>query len=128
MKNSRAVKLFFDGGCRPNPGVMEIAVVALGQTYIRKDIGHGTSMDAEWLALIHAVEIAVTLGTMNVVLLGDAASVVAQANGTIKCRGAAIEHQQRLAAIKPPAMPLRVRYIKRSQNLAGIALARLRER
>ena len=124
----RAVKIYFDGGCRPNPGAMEVAVVALGQVHILHDIGHGTSGDAEWLALIHALKIALSLGATDFVLLGDSASVVAQAIGAAKCRGAAIAHRAAFLALTPDGAPPRVRHIKRSHNLAGIALARLHDR
>jgi ribonuclease HI len=119
------LKIFFDGGARPNPGAIEIAVVARGEAHIRRDIGHGTSMDAEWMALIHALEIARSLGSRDTVLLGDAAAVIAQAGGAARCRGAGVRHLARfrdLAGAQPP----RIRYIKRTQNLAGIALAQAR--
>lgn len=122
------MKIFFDGGCRPNPGTMEVAVVAQGETYILRDIGRGTSGDAEWLALIHALKIALSLGVTGFVLLGDSASVVAQANGAAKCRGGAIAHSAAFLALMPGDTPPRVRHIKRSQNLAGIALAGLHDR
>lgn len=121
------MKIFFDGGCRPNPGAMEIAVVAAGRTTILRDIGSGTSADAEWLALIHALTIAQSLGVRDFVLLGDSADVVAKANGSMKCRGAAIQHFERFSALASRAVP-RVRHIKRTQNLAGIALAGLHAR
>lgn len=122
------MKVFFDGGCRPNPGAMEIAVVAQGQAYVRQDAGLGSSFDAEWLALIHAVEVAGSLGLTGVDLLGDSATVVAQASGRMKCRGDAIVHHARFVASIPVGMSVRVRLIKRTQNLAGIALARLHDR
>ena len=125
---SRPLKIFFDGGCRPNPGTMELAVVALGQAHVLRDIGHGTSADAEWLALIHALLIAQSLGATDFVLLGDSASVVAQATGAAKCRGVAVEHRRALLALTLDGKPPHVRHIKRSQNLAGIALARLHDR
>jgi ribonuclease HI len=122
-------KIFFDGGCRPNPGVMEIAVVARGQAWITRDLGHGTSGDAEWLALIAAVRIARSLGEPDVVLAGDSAMVVDQANGASKCRSANLRRHfetfRQLAAAGPP---LRIQHIKRSQNLAGIALAKTHDR
>lgn len=99
---------------------MEAAVVAGGRTTILPDLGEGTSGDAEWLALIHALTVARALGLSNFVLLGDSADVVAKANGRVKCRGAA-EHLERFRALGPAP---RVRYVKRSQNLAGIALAK----
>jgi ribonuclease HI len=125
---SSRVKIFFDGGCRPNPGAMEIAVVVRGQAHILRELGHGTSMDAEWLALIHALRIAQSLGESDFVLIGDAATVVAQANGTVKCRDAGREHLLAFRALVPGDDPPRIRHIKRSQNLAGIALSRLHSR
>ncbi|MDF7777874.1 ribonuclease HI [Sphingomonas sp. AOB5] len=120
------LKVFFDGGCRPNPGAMELAVVAGGRTHIRRDLGQGTSADAEWLALIHALEVAQAAGGAFV-LMGDSANVIGQAGGTAKLRGAGLRHIDRfrvLAGSTPPP----IRHIKRTQNLAGIALARLHDR
>lgn len=117
------IKVFFDGGCRPNPGAMELAVVAAGRTQILRDLGHGTSTDAEWLALIHALTVAQSLGTDDFILLGDSANVVAQANGAAKPRGVGIAHLDRFRAMTAAGPRPRVRYIKRTQNLAGIALA-----
>jgi ribonuclease HI len=122
---SSRIKVFFDGGCRPNPGSMEIAVVVFGRTFIRCDLGYGTSEDAEWLALIEALRIAQTLGTPDFVLMGDAASVIGPANGTVKCRGSAARHLQTLRDLSVASPRPRIRCVKRSHNLAGIALARL---
>src|SRR4051812_19692882 len=99
-------------------------MVAAGETTILRDLGNGTSSDAEWLALIHALTIAQSLGTPDFVLLGDAVGILAKANGTLKCRAADLRHFERFRALASPANPPRLRYIKRSQNLAGIALAR----
>jgi len=122
------LKVYFDGGCRPNPGTMELAVVAAGRSYIVPDLGYGTSEDAEWLALMHALRTVRSLGRTEFVLLGDAISVIGPAMGTAKCRGPAIRHLRDYQALVGTApMPL-VRYIKRTQNLAGIALAGLHPR
>ena len=121
-------KVFFDGGCRPNPGTMEIAVVAAGQVHVRCDLGPGTSADAEWLALIQALRVARMLATPDFVLLGDALAVIGPASGAVRCRGAVLGHLQafrELAAAGPPPL---IRHVRRSQNLAGIALARLHPR
>lgn len=77
------VKVFFDGGCRPPPHGMETAVVVKGRTYVRRDLGPGTSMDGEWLALLHAVEVAGALGLADPIFLGDALAVIGQATGTV---------------------------------------------
>jgi ribonuclease HI len=119
------MKLFFDGGNRPEG--METAVVVRGQAYLQRDLGAGTTLDAEWLALLHALRIARELGLGDVVIVGDSVTVIDQANGTGKCRGDCLRHLEafhELASADPP----RVRYVKRTQNLAGIALARLHDR
>jgi ribonuclease HI len=103
---------------------METAVVARGVTYFQRDIGCGTNNDAEWLALIHAVQVVQMLGCDDVVLLGDSALVVNQANG--RSRPKSLELRAHLQAFKvlTQGMPqFRIRQIGRGQNLAGIALA-----
>lgn len=122
------VKVFFDGGCRPNPGAIEIAVVARGEARILREVGFGTSMDAEWLALNHALSLLPSLGPARFVLLGDAAAVIDQANGAVKCPAASRRHFETFRDLSAAAGTPRVRYVKRSQNLAGIALARLHPR
>ena len=123
------LKIFFDGGCRPNPGMMEIAVVARGQAWITRALGHGTSADAEWLALIEAVRIARSLDEPDVVLVGDSAMVVVQANGASKCRSANLQrHLETFRQLIAAGPPLRIQHIRRSQNLAGIALAKMHDR
>lgn len=114
------VKVFFDGGYRPAQG-METAVVVNGRTYVRRNLGAGTSMHAEWLALLHAVDVAQELGLTDPVFLGDALAVIGQATGTVRCRNEYVHHLRALAEV---AASPRIRYIKRAQNLAGIALAR----
>lgn len=121
---TRRAKIYFDGGCRPNPGRMETAVVTGGAAVVVRDAGIGTSMDAEWLALIAALRLAQDMGLANYILLGDAAAVIEQANGIVRARGEAAGHLANfLALVGEEPMP-HVRYIKRTQNLAGIALAR----
>jgi ribonuclease HI len=125
---ARAMKVFFDGGSRPEPLGMELAVVIGGRDTIKRDLGRGTSMDAEWLALIEAVRLSYALGLVDPVLLGDAAAVIAQANGTVRCPPSCTDHMEVFRNLPRPAGRLRIRYVKRSQNLAGIALARLHGR
>ncbi len=124
IKNARALKLFFDGGCRPNPGVMETAVAARGQVWLRPAIGQGTNDQAEWQALLDALDVARELGAADIVLLGDSALVVAQASGTLKPRAAFAPIHMRYLEKAASFTRIRIRRIKRAQNLAGIALAK----
>ena len=126
---TRALKLFFDGGCRPNPGMMETAVVARGVTHHRPDLGHGTNNDAEWLALIHAAEVAAGLDAADIILVGDSALVLSQAKRTAPCRSDALRvHLARFDMLVPAFASVRFRQVGRAQNLAGIALERVHGR
>jgi ribonuclease HI len=85
-------------------------------------------MDAEWLALIEAMCLAHQHALTDPVLVGDAAAVIAQAKGIVRCPPAYLHHMQVFRALPRPASRVRIRHVKRTQNLAGIALARLHER
>ena len=122
------VKVFFDGGYCGNPATMEAAVVVAGRTTVLRDLGPGTSSDAEWLALIEAMTLARSLELRDFVLIGDSADVIAKAKGVLRCRGDDLPYLDRFRALAVSGSPPRIRQIKRSQNLAGIALARLHPR
>ena len=129
MAYGQSTKLFFDGGCRPNPGPIECAVVRKGVIHYRHDLGDGSNNDAEWLAAIHALEVAAHSGDRDITLLGDSTLVVTQANGTARCRSPELEaHRARFAELASDFDRLRIRHSGRTQNLAGIALARLHPR
>ncbi|MBB3358379.1 MULTISPECIES: reverse transcriptase-like protein [unclassified Novosphingobium] len=115
-------KLWFDGGCRPNPGRMEIAVVTGGRTWIVPDCGVGDSNRAEWLALLGAMDLARQLGETDVVFCGDSAFVIDQIAGRTAAHPATADC---LAAYRNDLVSfsrVRVRHVGRAQNLAGIAL------
>ena len=123
------LRVWFDGGCRPNPGPIEVAVVARGVTYLFGDLGCGSSSDAEWLALHKAVEVAQQAGEPGYELIGDCKAVIEQASGKTSCRGVAAQaHRERFLALAAPSSPARLRWTGRHQNLAGIALAARHER
>lgn len=97
-----------------------------GATHHFPDLGHGTSADAEWLALIAALRVAQSTGVPDFVLLGDSATVIDQANRVVKCRSPGLQaHLDAFEAIGG-LRPAQIRRIGRAQNLAGIALAKLR--
>jgi ribonuclease HI len=104
---------------------MEAAVVVRGVTHLFDDLGFGTSHDAEWLALVRAVEVAHSLGLPEVELLGDALEIIRLARTALKVRSAQGRHSMVFlaAAANATATRLSVRWVKREQNLAGIALA-----
>jgi ribonuclease HI len=125
--SQRRIKVYFDGGCRPNTalaaGRIEVAVVVRGVTHVFDDLGYGTNADAEWLALIHAVELSRSLTLINVELIGDAIGVIREADRALRDPGSATGHAAKFATLAASAPPARIRWIRRAQNLAGIALA-----
>lgn len=122
--SSTRVKIYFDGGCRPNPGTMATAVVIAGAALIDHDAGDGTAMEAEWLALIAALRLAQARGLSDYILVGDALAVIEQATGRVPCRGDHIRHLAVFRALIGTARPPRIRHVGRAQNLAGVALER----
>ena len=94
-----------------------------GVANVRADLGSGTNCDAEWLALIHALEVAQASGAPAFDLLGDSRSVIDQAQGKARPASPADQaHLQRFEKLAEAQPPARIRWIKREQNLAGIAL------
>lgn len=123
MMASRRVKVFFDGGSRPNPGRMEAAVVIRGAVHLFDDLGTGSNTDAEWHALILALELAQEAGISDIELIGDSRPVITQANAVLAGHPRALPQAARLKMLANRTPPARIRWIKREQNLAGIALA-----
>ncbi|WP_428332187.1 ribonuclease HI [Novosphingobium sp.] len=119
----RRVKVFFDGGARPNPGPIEVAVVVRGAAHVFDDLGEGTSHDAEWLALIHALKLCQAQDLRDFVLIGDALAVVTQANQALAPKSAPAGHAATFVALARVSRPAHIRWVKRQQNLAGIVLA-----
>jgi ribonuclease HI len=118
---------FFDGGCRPNPGPIEVAVVSHGRAHFRGDLGSGDNNQAEWLALLFAVELAAAESAPDPVFIGDSVLVIEQAKGLWTCRSPQL--QPYLAAFTEAVavfQRIRLRHVRRSRNLAGIALERRR--
>lgn len=123
------MKIWFDGSARPNPGPVHTAVFVRGQAHFRGDWDAGDNNDAEWCALLHALDLARELGFGEITLLGDSALVVGQASGKAACRDE--RFRRYLAAFQAAAPKLgkvHIRRIARSQNLAGIALERFHGR
>lgn len=119
---NRRLKVFFDGGCRPNPGPMEAAVVVHGNAHFFDNLGKGSNTDAEWQALLCAIKLAHGLGLQDVEFVGDSLEVTRQANLAASTGYAKSEHAASLLSLLAQYRPGRIRWIKREQNLAGIAL------
>lgn len=123
----RRIKVYFDGGSRPNPGRIEAAVVIRGHAHYFDDLGSGTNTQAEWQALLRALELAQAAGLRDFDLLGDSREVTGAAARALAQGQAADGQAQAFLALAAGHPPRRVRWIARAQNLAGIALEKRRE-
>ena len=104
---------------------MHAAVVSRGTTWFRDELGMGDNNEAEWLALLMALDLAKAQSCADVVMVGDSALVIAQASGRQRCRSAHLAPY--LAAFGEATTGfarVRLRHVPRTKNLAGIALAR----
>jgi ribonuclease HI len=118
-------KIYFDGGCRPNPGPIETAIAVHGISQVRTDVAIGANDEAEWLALLHAAEFAIARGYNDVVFLGDSLQVIQQARGIGKCRSPALQNYlAQFRALTARLDHVVLRHVSRSKNLAGVALQR----
>lgn len=113
--------LYFDGGCKPNPGEMVIAVVDENTEVIRYDhIGEGTNNVAEWSAFILAVEFAVRFAGEHTII-GDSKLVISQATGQWKIKDARMKEMYDMykCVVEGHEHRLTLKHQLRDHNLAG---------
>lgn len=123
------MRLYFDGGCIPNPGKMECAVVSEdGSIKEHRHIGQGTNNEAEWLAFLWAVELAKPFADQALEILGDSKLVIMQAQGLWKCNGAnLIVFRDEFTKQKGEFKNLKLTHVRRNINLAGIYIEQLQK-
>ena len=120
------IKIYFDGGCKPNPGKMEICVIidnnGVLEPHVNLEIGDGTNNLAEWAALVWAASIAAERGYTSVTFYGDSNNIVNQANNIWKIK------EKNFLPFKTQFVNLNnsvqgtVMYVPRESNKAGVYL------
>ncbi len=121
MKIEKAV-LYTDGASRGNPGPAAIGAVikdekgrVLGK--ISRRIGRTTNNQAEYQAVIAALEEAIRLGAASVVIKSDSELVVKQINGRYRVKNLALKPlHQRVRELQSSFQSFAVAYIPRQQN------------
>jgi ribonuclease HI len=105
VKNLTKATIYTDGGADPNPGPGAIGVVIkneAGETVdtISRPVGVVTNNQAEYMAVIAALEKAASIGIKEVRMFADSQLIVRQLNGQYKVRNAQLkplfENVQRL--------------------------------
>lgn len=115
--------IYFDGGCSPNPGQMEVCAVVDGEVRHEKDLGYGSNNQAEWLSLLFSLEVAARKGHKTVEVYGDSMLVVNQANGVWKCRDQTMQaFLAEYQTMRKRFDRITLRHVPRAKNVAGIAI------
>jgi ribonuclease HI len=89
--NTNKVIIFTDGASRGNPGPAAIGVVIQDETgkpiaTISRRLGITTNNQAEYRAMVAALEKAISLGARQVLLCSDSELVVRQMNGVYRVK------------------------------------------
>ena len=91
----KKVIIYTDGGASPNPGPASIGAVikdekGLAVGLVSQSIGIATNNEAEYQAVIAALQMASKLGAESVELRSDSEWLVRQVNGQYKVKAASI--------------------------------------
>ncbi|MCX8192572.1 MAG: ribonuclease HI family protein [Nitrososphaeria archaeon] len=122
------LKIFFDGSSHGNPGPSGIGLIIYdkdGREISRFSdyIGFKTNNEAEYLALIKSLEIAIRLGVSEVELYSDSELLVKQMNGEYKVRDKKIVKLHSIAQELMKKLKVRLIHIDREENREADRLA-----
>jgi ribonuclease HI len=123
------IVIYTDGASRGNPGPSAIGAVlkdAKGNllAYISRRIGITTNNQAEYRAVIAALEKAVSLGARNVELRADSELIVKQINGRYRVKKASLRTlYQKVVALTGSLENFKAVHVPRSQNTEADSLA-----
>ncbi|MFC1948983.1 ribonuclease HI family protein [Chloroflexota bacterium] len=121
--------IFTDGTAEPNPGQGAIGAVIKDEqgksiASISEAIGLATNNQAEYRAIIAALEKAVSLGINQVDIRSDSELVVNQINGRYRVKNAALKPLfQQVRQLKDRMKGFTITHIPRRQNREADSLA-----
>jgi ribonuclease HI len=124
---------YVDGGSLGNPGPSGIGVVidgcASGPIRIAKWIGHQDNNVAEYMALMEALQCAVSLNAKTLHVYSDSEVVVRQMRGEYSCRSSRLYSLHWTCRKLARALSFSISYVPRTENaeanrLANVAVRR----
>ena len=125
----KRVVIFADGAAEPNPGPAAIGVTIKDKrgkliTLISQRIGRATNNQAEYRAIIAALEEAVRLGVKQVDIKMDSELVVKQINGEYRVKKATLKPlYQQVRQLQGLLEGCTITHIPRQQNTEADKLA-----
>lgn len=128
MKIKRVV-IFTDGAAAPNPGPAAIGAIIKDEqgkllARISQRIGRATNNQAEYRAIIAALEKAVSLGAKHVEVNSDSELVVKQINGKYRVKKATLKPlYQEVKKLQSRLEGFTITHIPRQQNREADKLA-----
>ena len=128
MKLKKAI-IHVDGASRGNPGAAAIGAIIKDEqgrlvASVSRRIGTATNNEAEYQALIAALEKAINLGVKEVELNSDSELVVKQLKGRYRVKKAALKPlHQKMRQLLDSLEDFTVTHIPREQNTEADSLA-----
>ena len=120
---------YTDGACRGNPGPSSIGIVIhdeINTAYIEEIyeyIGEGTNNEAEYRALIRALERTSDRKEIPIIIRMDSQLVVEQMNGRYKVKNARMIPLFQKAILLTRNRDVKIEYVPREKNQHADALA-----
>ena len=130
MKVKRLV-IFTDGAAEPNPGPAAIGAIIKDEqgrlvASISRRIGQATNNQAEYRAIIAALEEATRLGAEEVDIKSDSELVVKQINGRYRVKRKTLKPlYQQVKQLISPLAGFTITHIPREQNIEADELANI---
>ena len=127
--NTEKVIIYVDGASRGNPGPAAIAAIVQDEkgkpiASLSRRIGTTTNNEAEYRAIIAALQKAVSLGVREVELKSDSELVVKQLNGSYRVKSAGLKSlYQEVKKLQSFLERLTITHISRRQNTKADRLA-----
>ena len=128
MKIKRVV-IFTDGVAEPNPGSAAIGATIKDEqgkliTSISQPIGQATNNQAEYRAVIAALESAISLGASQVDMYSDSELIVRQINGRYRVKNASLKPlYQEVKQLQNQLKGFTITHVPREQNREADSLA-----
>ena len=127
--NTEKLIIYTEGAAWGNPGPAVMAFIIEDENgSIKEDValllGYTTNNQAEYIAIIAALEKAISLGAKNVAVKSDSLLVVKQINGKFKIKDFVLQLlYKKVMQLAGSLESFTITYIYRSQNAAAKGLA-----
>ncbi|MFC2022285.1 ribonuclease HI family protein [Chloroflexota bacterium] len=125
----KRVVIFTDGVAVPNPGLAAIGATIKDEqgrliTAISQAIGRATNNQAEYRAIVAALEQTIRLGASQVDMYSDSELVVRQINGRYRVKNASLKPlYQKVKQLQNQLNGFTITHIPRQQNIEADRLA-----